>query len=127
MQPDWDDYKKLTWLIQYLHETLSIALVLSKDETKCIHWWIDMFFTIHPNMHGHTGATMSIGSSSVFSGSWKQKLITHSSTESEKMGVYDTLPQVLWTNKSLEEQGISIKETTVYQDDYFHGEEWQEI
>ena len=32
------------------------------------------------------------------------------------VGVYDTLPQVPWTKKVLEEQGILTKETKVYQD-----------
>ena len=45
---------------------------------------------VHPNMQGHTGATMSMGSSSVFSGSGKPKLVTQSSTENEMVGVYDT-------------------------------------
>ena len=67
-------------------------------------------------MRGHTGATMSMGNGSIFSGSWKQKLITRSSTESEVVGVYDVLPQILWTKKFLEEQGVRIKETVLYQD-----------
>ena len=75
-----------------------------------------LLFAKHPNMCRHTGATMSMGSGSVFSGSWKQKLVTCSSTESEMVGVYDTLPQELWTKKFLAEQGICIKATMVYQD-----------
>ena len=67
-------------------------------------------------MRGHTGATMSMGNGSVFSGSWKQKLVTWSSTESEVVGVYDVLPQILWTKKFLEDQGVGIKETVLYQD-----------
>ena len=57
-----------------------------------------------------------MGTGSVFSGSWKQKLVTRSSTESEVVGVYDVLPQILWTKKFLEEQGVRIKETVLYQD-----------
>ena len=67
-------------------------------------------------MRGHTRATMSMGKGSIFSGSWKQKLVTRSSTESEVVGVYDVLPQILWTKKFLEEQGVRIKETVLYQD-----------
>ena len=67
-------------------------------------------------MRGHTGATMSMGNGSVFSGSWKQKLVTRSSTESEVVGVYNVLPQILWTKKILEDQGVNIKETVLYQD-----------
>ena len=114
--PDEDDYKKLTRLIRYLRHTLSICLVLGKDDTGVVRWWIDVSYAVHPDMRGHTGATMSMGNGSVFSGSWKQKLVTRSSTESEVVGVFDVLPQVLWTKKFLEDQGVEVKETILYQD-----------
>ena len=114
--PDEDDYKKLTRLIQYLRHTLHICLVLGKDDTDVVCWWIDASYTVHPDMRGHRGATMSLGNGSVFSGSWKQKLVTRSSTESEVVGVFDVLPQVLWTKKFLEDQGVEVKETILYQD-----------
>ena len=114
--PDEDDYKKLTRLIRYLRHTLSICLVLGKDDTGVVRWWIDASYAVHPDMRGHTGATMSMGNGSVFSGSWKQKLVTRSSTESEVVGVFDMLPQVLWTKKFLEDQGVEVKETILYQD-----------
>ena len=65
-------------------------------------------------MHGHTGATMSIGTGSIFGGSWKQKMVSHSSTESDTVGVYDVLPHVLWMKKILEGQGFTVKETVLY-------------
>ena len=68
------------------------------------------------DMKGHTGATMSLGKGGIYSGSWKQRLVAHSSTESELIGVYDTLPQVLWTKQFLEEQGWRDSATIVYQD-----------
>ena len=114
--PDKDDYKKLTRLIQYLRHTLYICLVLGKDSLDSVRWWIDASFAIHPDMRGHTGATMFMGKGSVFCGSWKQKLVTWSSTESEVVGVYDVLPQILWTKKFLEDQGVGIKETILYHD-----------
>ena len=113
---DKDDYKKLTRLIWYLQHTLHICLVLGKDNMDSVRWWIDVSFAVHPDMCGHTGATMSMGKGSVFSGSWKQKLVTRSSTESEVVGVYDILPQNLWTKKFLEDQGVGIKETVLHQD-----------
>ena len=113
---DEDNYKKLTRLIRYLRHTLYMCLVLRKDSTDSMQWWIDASYTVHPDMQGHTGATMSMGNGLVFSGSWKQKLVTWSSTESEVVGVYDVLPQILWTKKFLEDQGVNIKETVLYQD-----------
>ena len=43
-------------------------------------------------------------------------MVTRSSTESEEVGIYDVLPQILWTKKFLEDQGLTIKETVLYQD-----------
>ena len=105
--PDKDDYKKLTRLIRYLRQTLYMCLVLWKNCTNSIQWWIDPSYAVHPDMRGHTGATMSMGNGSVFSGSWKQKLVTWSSTESEVVGVYNILPQTcgrrsFWKIKGLE-------------------------
>ena len=114
--PDEDDYKKLTRLIRYLRHTLFICLVLGKDDTGVVRWWIDASYAVHPDMRGHTGATMSMGNGSVLSSSLKQKLVTRSSTESEVVGVFDVLPQVLWTKKFLEDQGVEVKETILYQD-----------
>ena len=67
-------------------------------------------------MKGHTGATLSLGRGCIYSGSWKQRLVARSSTESELIGVYDALPQVLWTKQFLEEQGWSNSATVMYQD-----------
>ena len=50
-------------------------------------------------MKGHTGAMLSLGKGGIYSGSWKQRLVARSSTESELIGVYDVLPQILWTKK----------------------------
>ena len=114
--PDEDDYKKLTRLIRYLRHTLHMCLILGKDDTDIVHWWIDASYAVHPDMRGHTGVTMSLGNGSVFSSSWKQKLVTRSSTESEVVGVFDMLPQILWTKKFLEDQGVRVRETILYQD-----------
>ena len=59
---------------------------------------------------------MSMGNGSVYSRSWKQKMVTRSSTESEVVSVYAVLPQILWTKKFLEDQAVTIKETVLYQD-----------
>ena len=67
-------------------------------------------------MHGHTGATMSMGNGSICRRSWKQKMVSRSSTKNEAIAVYDVLPQVIWMKKFLEEQGVKVKETVLYQD-----------
>ena len=103
--PDVDNYKKLTRMIRYLRGTKSLVLTLRANDDGIIRWWIDASYAVHDDMKGHTGATMSLGKRGIYSGSWKQRLVARSSTKSELIGIYDTLPQVLWTKQFLEEQG----------------------
>ena len=42
-------------------------------------------------------------------------LVTHSSTESEVVGMFDVLPHILWTKKFLNDQGLQLCETIIYQ------------
>ena len=106
---DIDDYKKAHWVIKYLRGMLDMPLRLSRDGHGVIQWWIDASFVVHPNMRGHTGGTMSLGKGSTYSTSTKQKLVAQSSTESEVIGVHDILPQTIWTNNFLKEQGMEVK------------------
>ena len=114
--PDEDDYKKLTRMMQYLRGTKDMVLTLRANNDGTIRWWIDASYAVHTDMKGHTGATLSLGKGAIYSGSWKQKMVAWSSTKSESIGVYDVLPQVLWTKQFLEEQGCLNATTVVYQD-----------
>ena len=93
--PDMDDYKKLIRMIQYLRGTKGMILTLQANDDGIIRWWIDASYAVHADMKGHTGAALLLGKGAVYSGSWKQKLVARSSTESELVGVHDVLPQVL--------------------------------
>ena len=42
--------------------------------------------------------------------------MSRSWTESEVIGIYDALPQMLWIKMFLEAQGVGVKEAIVYQD-----------
>ena len=114
--PDEDDYKKLARMIQYLRGSKEMVLTLRASDEGIVQWWIDASYGVHEDMKGHTGATLSLGKGAIYSGSWKQRLVSRSSTESELIGVYDVLPQVLWTKLFLEEQGRLDTTTVVYQD-----------
>ena len=114
--PDKDDYKKLTRMIIYLHGMKGLILTLWANDDGIIRWWIDASYAVHDDMKGHTGATLSQGKGGIYSGSWKQRLVAHSSMESKLVGVYDVLPQILWTKQFLEEQGRLDSATIVYQD-----------
>lgn len=78
--PNEDDYNKLCHLIKYLQGMIKIPLTLLLNMNNQIKWWIDASYAMstHHNMWGHTGATMSMETGSIYSGSWKQKLTMHS-------------------------------------------------
>ena len=114
--PDKHDWKKLCWLTKYLDATIDLNLTLICDNSGVVTWWVDTSYAVHPNMKGHTGATMSMGTGSPYSASLKQKLVFCSSTESELIGVHDILPQILWTSHFLNAQGYSVKCTVLKQD-----------
>ena len=61
-----------------------------------MHTWVDASHTVHPDMKGHTGGVMSYELCIINTPSFKQKLNTKSSTESEVVGVNDYVPQPIW-------------------------------
>jgi hypothetical protein len=114
--PDRDDYKKLRRVMQYLRGSLDLTRTMEADGTGIARWWIDASFAVHPNMRGHTGGVLTLGKGAAYTTSKGQKINTRSSTESELVGVYDVLPQVLWTQHFLEAQGYGVKDCVIYQD-----------
>eukprot|EP00934_Nitzschia_sp_Nitz4_P008987 Nitzschia sp. Nitz4//scaffold353_size16344//11151//16190//NITZ4_008865-RA/size16344-processed-gene-0.13-mRNA-1//1//CDS//3329548925//8977//frame0 len=114
--PDEDDYLKLRRLMQYLQGTVDLVLVLDGSDIGKVQWWVDASYAVHDDTKGHTGGTMSMGGGSVYSTSTKQKLVSRSSTESEVIGVYDVMPQVIWTSEFLRAQGYEIEQAVLYQD-----------
>jgi hypothetical protein len=115
--PDMDDYKKLARVIRYLRATRTMPLTLEAGaDISIINWWVDASFAVHPDMHGHTGAVMTLGQGAIYAMSCQQKLNTKSSTEGELVGVSDAMSQILWTRYFLEVQGYSIPDSVVYQD-----------
>ena len=93
-----------------------MVLMLRASDDGIVRWWIDAFYEVHEDMIGHAGATLSLRKGAIYSGSWTQRLVSRSPTENELIGVYDVLPQVLWTKHFLEEQGCLDTTTVVYQD-----------
>ena len=78
MQPDIDDWKKLTCSVWYLHDSKELYLTLEADSGIDIKWWIDASFAVHPDMKSHKSRTMSFRKGSVYSISWKQHINTKS-------------------------------------------------
>ena len=67
------DWNKLKRLLLFLKTTQEEVLTLSADNTHIIKWEVDASYAIHPDMKGHTRATMTIGKGAVTSLSNKRK------------------------------------------------------
>jgi hypothetical protein len=114
--PDVDDYKKLRRVMRYIRGSIDLPLVLEADHTHIVKWWVDASFAVHPDMKGHTGGVLSMGKGTIYGTSTRQKMVTRSSTEAELVGLYDVMPQILWTQHFLDAQGYGVRDTVVHQD-----------
>jgi len=100
--------------MHYIQNTRSITLTIEPtDEPK---WWVDSSNAVHPDMKSHTCMYMMLRKGATYTGSYKQKLNTKSSTEAKLVAVDDAMGQVLWTRHSLSAQGVHVPTTTIYQD-----------
>jgi hypothetical protein len=116
LDPDIEDWRKMTHMMEYLHETQDLPLILSANNMGVVKWWVDGSFAVHPNMRGHTGGGMSLGRGFPIVHSTKHKLNTRSSTEAELVSVDDCMPAICWTRYFLQAQGYAVNENIVYQD-----------
>ena len=79
--PSKQDLKKLVHLFKYLRGTQYIPLILRADGSGIMKWYGDESHGVHPNMRGHTGGGLAMGTGFPVSDSTKQNLNTRSSTE----------------------------------------------
>ena len=79
-----------------------------------MNWWLDSSYEVHPDKQIRSGIYMSLGKGSTYSGSWKQKLNTKSSTEAELMGIDDAMVQILWMHHFVAAQGQYVPMTIAY-------------
>ena len=86
---DWDDYKKLAKVLNYLCTTCDLVLTLEASNAGVAEWWINGAFGNHSNMWSHSGECLSLGRGMVTSKSLQQNLNTRSSTEAELVTVDD--------------------------------------
>jgi len=115
-EPDTDDCKKLGRCLSYLRETPRLPMTLTADNMHVIFWWVDASFTVHPNCHSHTGATLSFGGGCPINMSIKQKINARSSAEAEVVSINDVLALILWTCLFPEAQGVHVEDNIIFQD-----------
>ena len=114
--PDEEDWKKLKRGIMYLKGTMHTKLNITIDSLSTITWYVDASYGVHYDYKGHTGMMMTLVVGAAMSMSKAQKLNTGRSTESELVGVYDALPDILWGKYFLKAQGHKIDHNRLLQD-----------
>ena len=102
--------------MEYLRGTLHYKNILGADNLKKLRTWVDASYAVHPDMKSHTGGVMLFGTGGFICKSSKQKLNTKSSTEAEVVGASDYVPNTLWTQMFLAEQGYQLEENIFAQD-----------
>ena len=114
--PDEDDWGKLKRVLKYLKGTRSMPLRIKADSLEKTLWDIDASHAVHEDCKGQTGGGMTLGEGATMSHCWKQKGNTRSSTETEVVGLHDSLPNVLWSLYFMQEQGYGTRCARIYQD-----------
>jgi hypothetical protein len=115
-RPDADDWGQLRQVLKYLRATFHLPLTLFADSLTNIAWYIDASHQIHDDCKGHTGSLLTFGQGATVSSSTKHKIPSKSSCESEIIGLYNKVSDILWTRQFLEAQGYHIQTNVVYQD-----------
>ena len=115
-EPTENDWNKLVRMMDFLKRTKDDVLKLYADDFETIRWYVDAAFAVHQDYNSHTGSTMTLGKGAAISSSTKHKVNTRSSTESELVGLDDTVSKILWTKYFLESQGFKPKMNIVYGD-----------
>lgn len=112
-EKDWDD---LIRCLQYLNNDIHCGIVLQADKELTLHVYIDASFGSHHDGRSHSGMCISLGKGSIMTKSSKQKITTKSSTEAELMAVSEELPEAIWINNFLKDQGINNVAIVLHQD-----------
>lgn len=107
--PTQDDRKMLARTIRYLIATRFLPHILSIDKNGGIEWWIDASFMVHDDMKSCTGLRMSLGKSTVYTVSIKQKLNITNSTEAESVRVTDGMQKITWTRYFMDTKGYNVE------------------
>jgi hypothetical protein len=53
--PDQDDWEKLKHMVEYLHSTKWMPLIMSADGSHNLYWYANSTFGVHKDMKSHTG------------------------------------------------------------------------
>jgi hypothetical protein len=112
------DRKQAIRVVKYLAGTPTLGLTFSSFGPIELFGYVDASYLSYTDGKGHSGMSFSIGDDAAFySRSFKQKLVSRSSTEAEIQALDQAVVEVEWLRWLLHELGYAPKDPTiVFQD-----------
>ena len=81
-------------VMNFLKNTRDDILNLEVDNSQLLKWYVDVAFTVYPNMKSHTGAVFTLVKRAIILDSTKQKSNARNSTEAELNGIDDKISNI---------------------------------
>jgi hypothetical protein len=108
MAPSASDMQHALRVVTYLGGTKAVQLRVARNTTLVPSIFADASHCVHPSGHGHGGIVLTLGSAPVLCRSFKLKLITRSSSESELVCLEEASTYAPWWIDLLRTLGIQI-------------------
>jgi hypothetical protein len=110
-------YNKGIKILSYVVGTKTRSLLFKSDATLNLKIYADAAHMLHKDAKGHGGIIATLGSAPIVTKSFKFKLVTRSSTESEMVCLEESVTFALWLSALLKDFDFKFKlPVTIYQD-----------
>jgi len=107
--PKQKDYHKGMRILNYVVNTRTRHLWFKSDAKLELKVFTDASHMLHSDAKGHGGIIVTYGGTIVASKSFKMKLVTKSSTESELVAVEESVPYVLWMTTLMQDLNLHVE------------------
>ena len=115
--PDMDDHKKLTKLLQYLQGTIDLGIKITSEQPLIPKAYIDSAHQTHKlSGKGQAGINITLGKGPIYASSSRVDLVTKSSTETELVAAADKCGPLFWVRNFLMDLGYEVGPAIIYQD-----------
>jgi Reverse transcriptase (RNA-dependent DNA polymerase) len=116
-KPTQGDYNKAIKVLSFVSGTKNRTLFFKAKSDLILKLYADAAHMLHKDTKGHGGIIGTLGSAPIFTKSFKFKLATRSSTESEMVALEETATFSLWLTILLRDFGLKVDlPITIYQD-----------
>lgn len=110
------DRGRLDRIFHYLNATKDMVMKFKCGGKVSFEAYVDASWAVHDDCHGRTGLVLMMAGCAIGAWSYKQKMVTRSSTESEIVALSDALSEIIWFRKWLTAQGFELPPTPIHED-----------